>query len=364
MKIQNIGFIGVRGHYERILRCLSDYPHLRVSGVCQAGEESVHPILHWCEQHRQLPRIFDDHRLMIDSVLPDVVVICGPLESHADMAIDCIHRGIHVLIEKPVALHFKDIERLRKALADYPRVHFAALQISRYEPGFFTAWHLVREGAIGDVRLINAQKSYRLGKRGPFFEKRETYGGTIPWVGSHGIDWILWIGGHRIKSVTALHTDQGAPRSVGTMEMTALCQFVLCGNRFASMTIDMLRPTNAPSHGDDRLRIVGTKGVMEVTPKSVRLINDQHDGSTPYPLREPPTVLQDFIDHVEGRVPALIGAHDSLAITAACLLARESADSRQTLSAEDLTSLVLKSIPVTPFSRNEHPLPERVQLEV
>lgn len=364
MKIESIGFIGVRGHYERILRCLSDYPHLKVTGVCKSGEESIQPILQWCEKNQQLPLTFDDHLKMIESTLPDVVVICGPLESHAEMAIDCIQRGIHVLIEKPVALHFRDIERLRKVLADHPYVHFAALQISRYEPGFFTAWHLVRQGAIGDVRLMNAQKSYRLGNRGAFFEQRETYGGTIPWVGSHGVDWMLWIGGHRIRSATALHTDRGSHRRIGTMEMAALCQFTLCGDRFASLSIDMLRPANAPSHGDDRLRIVGTDGVMEITPRSVRIINAEHDGSTPYPLRQPPTVLQDFIDHIEGRAQALISAHDSLATTAACLLARESADTGQTLMAESLTTLPLKSIPSPVFTGNGQTVSEKLQLEV
>lgn len=343
MKLESIAFIGARGHYDWILRSLDHHPEVRVSGICRAGEEPVQPIQRWTQQHGHAPALFEDHIAMLERILPDAVVICGELERHAEMAIDCVKRGVHVLVEKPVALNFDDLERLREALAEHPQVHLAALQTSRYQPGFFTARHLIRDGAVGDVRLLNAQKSYKLGRRGGFFERRETYGGTIPWVGSHGVDWLLWVGGHRIRSATAMHTVCGTAHPTGTMEVAAMCQFALCGDRFASLSIDMLRPAAAATHGDDRLRVVGTEGVLEATPTSVRLINARNDGTRDIELMSPPTLLADFIAHVEGHSQALIGAHDSLATTAACLLARESADLGQTLAAESMTSLPLKS---------------------
>jgi predicted dehydrogenase len=259
------------------------------------------------------------------------------------MSIDCVRRGIHVIVEKPVATTFEQLDNLGQALADHPGVHLIAMQTMRYLPGFFTAYRLVRDGAIGDVRLMNAQKSYKLGNRPAFYHQRNSYGGTIPWVGAHGVDWLLWIGGHRIRSATALHTSAGLKDHASAMELTALCQFAMTGDRFASLSIDVLRPANATTHGDDRLRVVGSEGVIEATPKSVRLINASNDGQMPVELLTPPTLFGDFVSHIESGSEPLIGAHDSLATTAACLLAREAADLGRTLDAETMTSLPLES---------------------
>jgi predicted dehydrogenase len=343
MKLQRIAFVGVRGHYDWVLRTLVKRPDIHVAAVCRAGEESIEPILRWCDRNGHKPETFDDHLRMLEQAQPDAVVICGPLERHAEMAIDCVRRGVHVLVEKPVALHVADLESLRSALSDFPTVHLAALQTTRYQAGFFTARQLIQQGAVGDVRLINAQKTYKFGHRGEFFHNRETYGGTIPWVGSHGVDWILWVGGHRIRNAYAAQSTVGNDHNSGTMELAAMCQFGLCGERFASLSIDVLRPESAPTHGDDRLRIVGTGGVLEATPTTVRLINAGNDGNTPVELLHPPTLFDDFVAHVEGESEALIGAHDSLATTAACLLAREAADQRRVLDAESFTTLPLKS---------------------
>src|SRR5207244_10593595 len=115
---------------------------------------------------------------------------------------------------------------------------------SRYDPGFATARRLIAEGAVGDVRLIDARKSYKLGKRDSFYRERSTYGGTIPWIGSHAIDWIMWLGGAAIESVTA---QQSASHNdgYGTMERSAVFQFRLAGERFVSVSIDYLRPESA-----------------------------------------------------------------------------------------------------------------------
>ncbi len=80
---------------------------------------------------------------------------------------------------------------------------------SRYIPGFHAVWSAVQDGAVGEPLLINALKSYKLGTRHPMYTHRATYGGTIPWVAIHGIDWIHWITGGAITDVSACHTTRG-----------------------------------------------------------------------------------------------------------------------------------------------------------
>lgn len=356
MQLSRLAFVGVRGHQGVVLRSLPRMPNVRVVGLCDGGAEPIDSLIEWCRTNGHQPEVYQDYGEMLANARPHAVVICGPFEQHASMTIDAMERGIHVLTEKPAALTIEDLERLRTAVERHPHVHLAGMQTARFEAGFYTARQLVRQGAIGDVRLINARKSYKLGKRGLYYTARETYGGTIPWVGSHAIDWVLWIGGHRIRSAYATHS-AACNEGLGTMERSALCHFTLCGERFASVSIDVFRPANAKSHGDDWIRIVGTEGVLEARPNAVTLINASNDGTVPVPLETPPSMFEDFAACVEGRSPGLNGPHDTLATTAACLLARQSADDGRVIEAESFTSIPMTSKQPTEVKPASEPEP-------
>jgi predicted dehydrogenase len=327
-----LAMIGARGHYKTVLRELPDVPDVRVVGVSDgSAEDSAQTIVKWCRENGHSPAVMPDWRAMLDATRPDALIVCGPFELHAAMCVEAIGRGIHVLVEKPAALTMDDLAAVRDALHRRPHVHLAAMMFSRYTPGFYTAWRLIRDGAVGDVRLIDARKSYQLGHRAAYYHDRATYGGTIPWVGSHAIDWVLWLGGHKVESVYAVHSS-AHNAGCGTMERAALCHLTLCDGRAASVSIDVFRPETAPTHGDDWARVVGTTGVIEVRPDSVTLVNGDNDGTKPVPVSCARTPLRDFVDHVSGRRTALIGRDATLDATAVCLLARQSADEGRVIS--------------------------------
>jgi hypothetical protein len=140
----------------------------------------------------------------------------------------------------------------------------------------------------------------------------------------------MWYAGDRFESVFATHSRQ-FNAGHGTMESTATATFTLAGEVFAQVSMDVLRPDRAPSHGDDWARIVGAEGVIEVRPNELRLINSQNDGSTPLPVNCDRTLLTDFLNHLDGTARALIDAPSTLRLTEACLLARQSADEHRVI---------------------------------
>jgi predicted dehydrogenase len=331
MRIAKVAMIGTRGHYRTVLREIEAMSALRVVALANGGDTAA-PIAAWGREHGHTPETFDDHRTMLDRAKPDVCVVCGPFEAHAAMCINAIERGVHVITEKPAALTLEDLDRLDETCKRHPGVHVAGMMFSRYDAGFWTARLLIEGGAVGDVRLVNARKSYRLGTRDAYYHDRATYGGTIPWVGSHAIDWVMWLGGgHAFKRVYATHAVRENGGN-GTMERSALCHFTLCGERYASVSIDVFRPATAPTHGDDWLRVVGTTGVLEARPHGVTLINENNDGSKPVPVACDRQFLRDFVDHVEGRRTAPIDARATLDLTRACLFARQSADEERAIN--------------------------------
>lgn len=337
-QIQNIAFIGTRGHYATVLRELPAHPSQRVVAVADGGDgDTSAPVSSWARSQPagDAPRDFgSDWLRLLDDAKPDAVVICGPFELQAAMACAAIDRGVHVMVEKPAALSFDDLEQLRAAHRRSPGVHLASMVFSRYFAGFYTAAHIVRSGAIGPVRLIESRKSYKLGTRGPYYRQRRTYGGSILWVGSHAIDWVAWMSGQQFKSVFASHSSAHNGPDLGSMERSALCHFKLTGEVVASVAIDVYRPECAPTHGDDWIRIVGTRGVIEARPDSAHLISPDHAGPRALGVACDRKPWADFVAHAEGRHEAITDASSALRLADACLRARESADTESLIRFE------------------------------
>lgn len=323
MTVSRIAIVGTRGHYARVLEEASRLPEAKIVAVAPggAGDDDVRPLM------QGNPAIFPDFQSILQHARPDVLVVCGPLELHAAMSIAAIERGVHVVCEKPVALTLADCDRLSDALAQHPGVHLAGMMFSRYEPGFFTAHQLIQDGAIGEVRLIDARKSYKFFKRPDYFYKRDTFGGTIPWVGSHAIDWMLWFAGTKIDSIYAAHSHDSPER-------IAQCQFTLDRGILASVSLDYYRPDAAPTHGDDWARVVGTKGIMEIRPDTVQLTGGTIAGPVRIEAKCDRSLLSDFLLQASGHGKALIDGDSTIELTRACLLARESADTGRVLRLE------------------------------
>lgn len=330
MKKFKICIIGERGHIHYVLNDLPNLEGLDVVAVSPGEKDSgVEKVTKMCSETGHNPELVADYIEMLDKYQPDIVCVDGPFHRHAEMTMAAMKRGAHVCCEKPVAFTRDELRLLRQVQKE-KGVEFGAMMGLRYHPAFYTAFKQCRAGAVGKIRMITAQKSYVLGLRGPMFKDRKTYGGTIPWVGSHAIDWVKWFSGEKFISVSAMHS-VAENREHGDLEMTALCQFAMTGDVIASINLDYYRPKNAPSHGDDRVRVVGTEGIIEVSDSKVRLINGENKGMEYIETSCDRTLFADFINGIRRQNTCLLPTDDVFDVTEACLLAREAADTGKTM---------------------------------
>ncbi len=316
-------FIGLRGHHGYTIEGLKQLPEIEVPAISPGCGDDISSLHGKLKEIGRDARMISDWRKMLDDEKPEMLCIDGPFDLHAEMCVESLKRGIHAFCEKPIALTIEDLDRVRKEYSKVKGIHLSSMVGLRYDPAFMTAWKQVKAGAIGKVKLITTQKSYSLGKRPDFFKKRSTYGGTIPWVGSHSIDWTYWFSGSKFKSVYA-HHDSSDNFDQGDMEITALFMFEMQNGVLASGNIDYLRPKAAKTHGDDRVRIAGTEGVIEVMDKKVTLIDK--NGTRQLDAVADRQIFVDFVMHIQGKSKSLVDAEQTFDLTEACLLARESAD--------------------------------------
>lgn len=98
-------------------------------------------------QENNIPRFFADWRDLL-AEKPDILLLATENTRHAEVAVEALNRGIHVLIEKPFAACYEDA----KAMVDAADKSGATLFINwptGWDPAIRTALRLVREGIIG-----------------------------------------------------------------------------------------------------------------------------------------------------------------------------------------------------------------------
>ncbi len=317
--------IGSTGHIGYVFERINNLKDIEIAGVAPSTEgENIDRTYSISVKNGFSPVRYDNYINMLDDIKPDITVVASYFCDHARVTIEALKRGSHIFVEKPVAVDLEELNKVESIQRESGR-YLCSMFGLRYSPHFNTAWRAVKDGKIGRVRLMNAQKSYKLGNRPEYYKKRSTYGGTIPWVGSHAIDWLYWFSGEIFKSVYANHTTM-FNKDNGEMEMSALCHFVLSNDVYGSVNMDFLRPESAPTHGDDRIRIAGTEGVIEVRHGKVYLINNEVEGEQELVLLPKKYMFEDFVKQVRGEAECIINAEDTFAVTRACLLARQSAD--------------------------------------
>ena len=147
---------------------------------------------------------FNDSTQMLDSGLLDLVVISTPPNSHYLWAKESLNRGIHVILEKPMALSVEHCDELM-ALAASKNLLLVVYQNRRFDADFVTMKKLIDDGVIGEVF---SYESFVGGYSKPcdyWHSDVEVSGGAIFDWGSHFIDQILAIIPAKVDAVTGIN---------------------------------------------------------------------------------------------------------------------------------------------------------------
>ncbi len=140
-------------------------------------------------------RIFWNYKKMLKENDIDIIHICTPHYLHAQMAIDSLNSGKHVIVEKPVSLSMQDAIKILDLSKKIGKLAIPILQ-HRYDENLnFVRSNLNKLGKINIIKvdlLCNRNKNYYSGWRG---KKIQAGGGVLINQGIHYIDLLLLMGG-------------------------------------------------------------------------------------------------------------------------------------------------------------------------
>jgi len=301
-----IGLIGLDGHVGEVTKPLPQLPDARIVAVYDANPAAMKKFV----SGRKDPdcKAYDDYRVMLDKERLDVAGICNENSNHAAAALAALERGVHVIAEKPVATDFEQLEKVRRAVEKGP-ARFTTMLPMRFSPPYLALRDIVASGELGEVIQIDGQKSYKANPRPAWYFKRSTYGGTMAWIGIHMIDLMLFTSGRDFTEAAGFQNHIGFPETGDTENITATV-FRLDNGGVALLRMDYLRPQQAPTHGDDRLRLAGTKGIAEyMAATGVTVLSAGRTGKvTELPAER--SLFTEFLDHIYNNKPAPIPWRD------------------------------------------------------
>ncbi|OQA79647.1 MAG: Inositol 2-dehydrogenase [Lentisphaerae bacterium ADurb.Bin242] len=142
--IVGLGFIG--SHHAS---CVKELPQCRLSAVCDVNSKALEPY------EKEGIECFSDPEEFFRSGSVDAVIIAMPHYAHVRLAVSALRHGLHVLVEKPLAVRKSEAELLVGEAQKHPGLKAGVMFCLRRIPAHIRLKQLLESGELGRVRRIN-----------------------------------------------------------------------------------------------------------------------------------------------------------------------------------------------------------------
>jgi predicted dehydrogenase len=139
-----------------------------------------------------IPRITSDYREALGQA--DAALVAVPNALHAPVAVELLRQGLHVLVEKPMALTPDECDRIIEAAVER-RARLGVGLVRRFYAATRYVKQIVESGLLGAVVEFDLREGgvFKWAAASPSLFKRETAGGgVLADIGAHALDLLLW----------------------------------------------------------------------------------------------------------------------------------------------------------------------------
>ena len=126
-------------------------PEVELVAICDRNPKRIA----WAKENLDAPiTYFEKAEDMLDSGLINACIVAVPHYDHPKYAMACMHRGIHVLVEKPAGVYTKQVREMNEEAKKHDVV-FAMMFNQRTNHIYRKMRQLVQSGEYGQIRRTN-----------------------------------------------------------------------------------------------------------------------------------------------------------------------------------------------------------------
>jgi predicted dehydrogenase len=192
-RVYRIGIIGCGGIANgKHLPSLSKLSNVEVVGFCDIVEERA--LSAAAKYGKEEAKVYTDYLELLADLSIDIVHVCTPNDSHADLTIAALEAGKHVMCEKPMAKTSEDAKRMVEA-ANRTGKKLTIGYNNRFRPDSRHLKKLCEEGSLGEIYYAKAHAIRRraVPTWGVFLDEEKQGGGPLIDIGTHALDLTLWM---------------------------------------------------------------------------------------------------------------------------------------------------------------------------
>ncbi|MCB0372640.1 MAG: Gfo/Idh/MocA family oxidoreductase [Muricauda sp.] len=205
-----IGVAGLTHTHVHWILGREDVGDIKIVGIAEPNRELAQ---RYAEQHGfSMDLVYDSLEEMIAATQPEAVTAFGTIYDHLEVVQTCAPKGIHVMVEKPLAVSMEHAQKM-KALAQKHNIHLLTNYETTWYPTNHRAKELLDNGKIGELRKIIVRDGHRgpvkIGVNQEFLEWLQdpvlNGGGAITDFGCYGANLMTWLKkGKKPNTVTAV----------------------------------------------------------------------------------------------------------------------------------------------------------------
>ena len=143
--MKKIALIGIGKMGLSHLAIANQTANIKVEAICDTSK----PLLRVIEKNTDF-KCYSDYKKMISELELDAVMILVPNSYHFEIAKECIEKGLHIFIEKPLTLSYSESVQLIDLAAKH-NVKGQVGYVNRFNPIFQKVKKLLDAGVIGNV---------------------------------------------------------------------------------------------------------------------------------------------------------------------------------------------------------------------
>jgi len=192
-KILKVGIIGCGGIANgKHMPALAKIPEVQMVAFCDIVQERAQEAAK--KYGVDGAKVYTDYKELLKDESIDVVHVCTPNKSHADITVDALESGKHVMCEKPMAKTSRDALRMVEAAKRTGKKLTIGYQ-NRFRSDSRYLKKFCSEGGLGEIYYAKAHAIRRraVPTWGVFLNEEEQGGGPLIDIGTHALDLTLWM---------------------------------------------------------------------------------------------------------------------------------------------------------------------------